>query len=83
MGYAEGQTVTLEIRWAEHHPERWPDLAAELVRLRGDLIVAGTTAARAAKHATSTISIVIVVSANPASDGACIVWIVCQRQGTR
>ena len=70
LGYVEGQTVALEIRWDEHHPERWPDLAAELVRLRVDCIVAGTTAAaRAAQQATRTIPIVIAVSANPVGDG--------------
>jgi putative ABC transport system substrate-binding protein len=70
LGYVEGQTVALEVRWDENKPERWPDLAAELVRLRVDIIVAGTTAAaRAAKQATSTIPIVIAVSANPVGDG--------------
>jgi putative ABC transport system substrate-binding protein len=70
LGYVEGQTVALEVRWDENKPERWPDLAAELVRLRVDLLVAGTTAAaRAAQQATSTIPIVIAVSANPVGDG--------------
>ena len=70
LGYVEGQTVALEIRWDEYHPERWPDLAADLVRLRVDLIVAGTTAAaRAAQYATSTIPIVMAISADPVGDG--------------
>jgi putative ABC transport system substrate-binding protein len=70
LGYTEGQSVALEIRWDEHHPERWPALVAELVHLRVDCIVAGTTAAaRAAQQATSTIPIVIAVSANPVGDG--------------
>ena len=70
LGYVEGQTVALEVRWDTHQRERWPDLAADLVRLRVDLIVAGTTAAaQAAQHATRTIPIVIAVSADPVGDG--------------
>src|SRR6266446_6196052 len=56
LGYVEDQTIALDIRWDEPHSERWPDLAADLVCLRVDLIVAGTVAAtRAAQHATRTI----------------------------
>ena len=70
LGYVEGRTIALEVRWDEYHPERWPDLAADLVRLRVDLIVAGTTAATwAAKHATSTIPIVMPVSGDPVGVG--------------
>ena len=70
LGYVEGQTIALEVRWDEHHPERWPDLATALVQLPVDILVAGTTsAALAAQHATSTIPIVIAVSADPVGDG--------------
>src|SRR5712691_3994898 len=70
LGYVEDQTIALEVRWDEHHPERWPDLAADLVRLPVDCIVAGTTAATwAAKHATSTIPIVMPVSGDPVGVG--------------
>src|SRR5712691_8757542 len=70
LGYIEGQTIALEVRWDEHHAERWPDLAADLVRRRVDCIVAGTTAATwAAKHATSTIPIVMPVSGDPVGVG--------------
>ena len=70
LGYVEGQTIALEVRWDEHHPERLPDLAADLVRLHVDIIVVGTTAAAlAAKHATSTIPIIMAVSADPVGDG--------------
>jgi putative tryptophan/tyrosine transport system substrate-binding protein len=69
LGWVEGQHITLEERYAENL-DRLPDLAADLVRLRVDLIVAGTTAAaRAAKHATRTIPIVVAVSADPVGDG--------------
>jgi putative tryptophan/tyrosine transport system substrate-binding protein len=70
LGYVEGQTIALDIRWDEHHPERWPDLAADLVHLRVDLLVVGTVAAiRAAQHATRTIPIVMATSADLVGDG--------------
>src|SRR5262245_43749976 len=60
LGYVEGQNLVIEYRYAEHNLERLPDLAAELVRLPVDLIVASeTTATRAAQHATSTIPIIM------------------------
>jgi putative ABC transport system substrate-binding protein len=69
LGYIEGQTMALEIRWAENQPERYPALAADLVQLSVDIIVAGDTAAAlAAQHATSTIPIV-ALSFDPVRDG--------------
>ena len=60
LGYVEGQTIVLEERWAEGKLERLPDLAAELVRLQVDIIVAGGgPAARAAGQATGRIPIVL------------------------
>jgi len=62
-GWLEGQTITVEYRWAEGKVERLPDVAAELVRLKVDLIVAvATQASQAAKQATNTIPIVMVAS---------------------
>jgi putative ABC transport system substrate-binding protein len=59
LGYVEGQTITIEYRFAEGRPERLPALAAELVRLKVDVIVTGAPSApEAAKLATSTIPIV-------------------------
>ena len=59
LGYVEGQHFVMESRWAEDHYERLPDLAAELVRLKVDIIVAAATpASAAAKNATETIPIV-------------------------
>src|SRR5262249_30707005 len=53
-GYLEGQNIVIEFRWAEGKYERLPELAAELVRLRVDLIVTyGTPGTLAAKQATS------------------------------
>ena len=59
LGWIEGQTVAIEYRWAEGNPQRLPELAQALVRLKVDVIVAmGTGGIRAAKNATSTIPIV-------------------------
>jgi putative ABC transport system substrate-binding protein len=60
LGYVEGQSLALEYRWAGGQPDGLADLAAELVRLRVDVIFSafGTPAALAAKRATSTIPIV-------------------------
>jgi len=61
LGYIEGQNLAIEYRYAEGKFDRLPDLAAELVRLKVDLIVvsAAETAIRAAKNATKTIPIVM------------------------
>jgi putative ABC transport system substrate-binding protein len=70
FGYAEGKTMTIEWRWAEGKVERLPDLAAELVRLNVDVIVAnGTPAIKAAKNATRTIPIVMVAVGDPVGTG--------------
>jgi putative ABC transport system substrate-binding protein len=60
LGYVDGRNVVLEHRWADGRPDRLPALAAELVRLRVDVVfsVWGTPAALATKKATSTIPIV-------------------------
>jgi putative tryptophan/tyrosine transport system substrate-binding protein len=70
LGYVEGQTVVLEYRSAEGRPERFSDLATELVQLKVDVIVTrGTPATLAAKHATQTIPIVMASSGEPALEG--------------
>jgi putative ABC transport system substrate-binding protein len=70
LSYIEGQNLILEDRYAEGRPERLPDLAAELVQLKVDVIVAeGTAAIRAAQHATRTIPIVMAASADPVGEG--------------
>jgi putative ABC transport system substrate-binding protein len=63
LGYVEGQTIAFEPRWAERKEDRFPDLAAELVRSRVDVIIATVAAAvPAAKQATTVIPIVMVVN---------------------
>jgi putative ABC transport system substrate-binding protein len=60
LGYVEGKTIILELRWDEGKSDRWAELAGEIVRLKVDVILAGhTAAALGAKQATSTIPIVI------------------------
>src|SRR5260370_22360218 len=61
LGYVEGQTIALEVRYAEGRSDRMPELVAELVGLKMDVLVAGNSvAALAAKKATGTTPIVIV-----------------------
>ena len=70
QGYVEGQNIVVEYRGADGRIERLPDLAAELVRLKPDVIVAvATPAARAVRQATSTIPIVATAMGDPVSDG--------------
>ena len=70
LGYVEGQSIVLEYRFAAGQNERLPALAAELVRLKVDLLVTdGTLAARVAKDATGTIPIVMASSAAPIEAG--------------
>jgi putative ABC transport system substrate-binding protein len=64
LGYIEGQSLAIEYRYGEGKTDRYPELAAELVRLKVDIIVVagGTPQLRAAKNATKTIPIVMVGS---------------------
>ena len=70
LGWIEGKNITIEYRFAEQKPERLPELAADLVRLKVDLIVvSGAPPPLAAKKATSTIPIVMVTSTDPVATG--------------
>ena len=70
LGYVEGKNVVIEWRYAEAKLDRLPALAAELVRLKVDVIVAGgPTPTRAAKDATSTIPIVMAQHTDPVGGG--------------
>jgi putative ABC transport system substrate-binding protein len=69
-GYGEGRNLVFERRFSEGHAERFPEFAAEMVRLRVDCIIVSTTpAALAAKHATQTIPIVIQTAIDPVGAG--------------
>ena len=70
LGYIEGKNIALEYRWAEGKIARLPDLAAELVRLKVDVIVTcGPVATRSAKEATATIPIVMAFDSDPVGNG--------------
>ena len=70
LGWIEGKNITIEYRFAEQKRERLPELAADLVRLKVDLIlVAAQNTALAAKNATTTIPIVIASVADPVAAG--------------
>jgi putative ABC transport system substrate-binding protein len=70
LGWVEGQNIAIQVRYAEGKRDQLPELAAELVRRKVDLIFASTTpAALAAKHATTTIPIVIGFVADPVGSG--------------
>ena len=72
LGWVEGHNLIIEYRWAEGNVERLPDLAAELVRRKVDVIVAPAgSAALAAKNATSSIPIVMIFPSDPVELAGC------------
>jgi putative ABC transport system substrate-binding protein len=69
LGYVEGKNIVIDYRWADGRDERLAELAAQLVRLNPDVLVAHATGVRAVQQATSTIPIVMGVSADPVGMG--------------
>jgi putative tryptophan/tyrosine transport system substrate-binding protein len=71
LGYIEGQNIAIEYRYADGKQDRLPELAADLVRLKVDIIVVsgGTIPIRAVKNATKAIPIVMVGPADPVETG--------------
>src|SRR2546426_3117884 len=70
LGWIEGRNIRIESRWAEDNYSRLPELTADLVRLRVDLIVTrGSTYVQGAIKATSAIPIVFLVQADPVAPG--------------
>jgi putative ABC transport system substrate-binding protein len=65
LGWIEGQTIVIEVRWGEGRAERYAALAAEFVRLKVDVIVTSGAAVVAAKQATSVIPIVFPAAPDP------------------
>jgi putative ABC transport system substrate-binding protein len=70
LGYADGESITIDYLSAADHSERFPDLVAECLRRKADIIVPSTTlAAQAAKKATSTVPIVMIALGDPVGTG--------------
>src|SRR4029077_12229736 len=69
LGYFEGKNLAVTYRWADGALERLPELAAELVASRVDVIIALGPAVWAAKRETTTVPIVIAFSGDPVGDG--------------
>ena len=69
LGWIKGRTIAIEYRWAEGHPDRYPEFAAEFVRLKVDVIVTTVPAVPALKQATSVIPIVFALATDPVGGG--------------
>lgn len=70
LGYIEGKNMLIEYRYAEGKPERYSELAAELVTLKVDIVVTDTSlVTQAAKNATKTIPVVFTAANDPVGDG--------------
>src|SRR5215469_16557292 len=70
LGWIEGRTIAIEVRWAEGRSDRFAEIAAEFIRLKVDVIVTQTTPpALAAKQATSVIPIVFASAGDPVANG--------------
>jgi putative tryptophan/tyrosine transport system substrate-binding protein len=69
-GYVEGKNIMIEYRWAEDKYERLPDLAAQLLQIKVDVIVTeGTNSTQVARNATKNIPIVMALAGDPVGSG--------------
>ena len=69
LGWIENENIVIEYRWAGESPERLPELAAELVRLKVDVIIGSTPGARAAQQATTSIPIIMCIADDAVKQG--------------
>src|SRR6516225_3544283 len=69
LGWTDGRTIAIQYRWAEGRAERSAEMAAELVRLKVDVLVTGGNAALAAKQASSAVPIVFALVDDPVGIG--------------
>jgi putative ABC transport system substrate-binding protein len=69
LGWIDGRTVALEFRWAEGHSERFVEIAAELIRLKPDVVVTAGTTVPVLKQSTSVIPIVFAIGRDPIGEG--------------
>jgi putative tryptophan/tyrosine transport system substrate-binding protein len=69
LGWIEGRTVVMEVRWADGRSDLYYEIATELARLKVDVIVSGGAAVPAIRQATSTIPVVFALANNPVGSG--------------
>jgi putative tryptophan/tyrosine transport system substrate-binding protein len=69
LGWIEGQTVTLAYRWADGHPERYPELATELLQINVDVIFTTVPTVPTLKSVTSVVPIVFALGSDPVGGG--------------
>jgi putative ABC transport system substrate-binding protein len=69
LGWIENENVVIEYRWAGESPDRLPELAAELVRLKVDVIIGSTPGVRVAKQATTSIPIIMCIADDAVKQG--------------
>ena len=70
LGYVEGKTIRLDYRYPKDNPEQAPELAADLVRLKVNVLIAvDSSAIRSAKQATKTVPIVMITNQDPVAAG--------------
>ena len=69
LGWIENENIVVEYRWAGESPDRLPELAAELVRLKVDVIIGSTPGARAAQQATTSIPIIMCIADDAVKQG--------------
>src|SRR5713101_8967925 len=69
LGWTENENIVIEYRWAGESPHRLPELAADLVRLKVDIIIGSTPGVRAAQHATTSIPIIMCIADDAVKQG--------------
>ena len=69
LGWTENENIVIEYRWAGESPHRLPELAADLVRLKVDIIIASTPGVRAAQQATTSIPIIMCIADDAVKQG--------------
>ena len=69
LGWTEPVNIAIDYRWAGDNPQRLPELAAELVRLKVDVIIGSTPGVRAAQHATTSIPIIMCIADDAVKQG--------------
>lgn len=69
LGWTENENIAIEYRWAGESPQRLPELAADLVRLKVNIIIGSTPGVRAAQHATTSIPLIMCIADDAVKEG--------------